>query len=73
MNRKRKGNLSLPSIIFACLIYLFLYLPIMMVIVYSFNANETNIVFSGFSSGGLNSRVNDAEAKQLVQWILTLQ
>ena len=49
MNRKRKGNLSLPSIIFACLIYLFLYLPIMMVIVYSFNANETNIVFSGFS------------------------
>lgn len=47
--RKRKGNLSTASIIFACGVYLFLYLPIFMVIVYSFNANETNITFSGFS------------------------
>ncbi len=49
MKTKKNRNLSLPSIAYACLIYLFLYLPIIMVIVYSFNSNETNIVFSGFS------------------------
>lgn len=49
MKRRKKGNLSIPAILFACLVYLFLYLPIFMVVIYSFNANESNIVFSGFS------------------------
>jgi len=46
---KRKKNLSTTSILFACGVYLFLYLPIFMVIVYSFNGNATNITFKGFS------------------------
>jgi len=49
MKHKGKKALSPVSILYACLIYLFLYLPIFMVIVYSFNKNETNITFSGFS------------------------
>jgi spermidine/putrescine transport system permease protein len=49
MKRRKKKNLSTASLIFACCVYLFLYLPIFMVVVYSFNVNETNIVFKGFS------------------------
>jgi spermidine/putrescine transport system permease protein len=46
---RKKGGLSPAAILFACCVYLFLYLPIFMVVVYSFNTNETNIVFKGFT------------------------
>lgn len=53
--RKQKRALGPMSVLYACLVYLFLYLPIIMVIIYSFNANESNLVFEGFSFEGYRS------------------
>ena len=49
MKRKEKKQLSAISYFYAVLIYLFLYLPIFMVVGYSFNANDNNLVFKGFT------------------------
>jgi spermidine/putrescine transport system permease protein len=45
---KRKSN-SLFSKIYSFMIYLFLYVPILVLIVYSFNASKVNAVWTGFS------------------------
>ena len=37
------------SVLYACLIYTFLYLPIIVVIVFSFNTSKRNITFDGFT------------------------
>ena len=37
------------SVFYACLIYLFLYLPIFVVIAFSFNTSKMNITFEGFT------------------------
>lgn len=44
-----KKGLSAKSVMYACLIYIFLYLPIVIVIIYSFNTSEMNIKFEGFT------------------------
>lgn len=44
-----KKGLSVKSVIYACLIYIFLYLPIIVVIIYSFNTSEMNVKFEGFT------------------------
>lgn len=49
MKRKEQKNLGPLSYLYAGLIYLFLYLPIFMVVGYSFNANDNNLVFQGFT------------------------
>lgn len=50
MNRKRKNREFKPlSMAYACLIYLFLYLPIFVVIAFSFNSSKMNIVFEEFT------------------------
>lgn len=54
-NRKPRRALGPLSVLYACLVYLFLYLPIIMVIIYSFNAKESNLVFEGFSLQGYKS------------------
>ena len=46
-SKQRFGQVS--GIVFAALIYLFLYLPILVVIVFSFNASRMNIEFTGFT------------------------
>lgn len=45
MNPHRRHPLVLSS---ALLVYLFLYLPILVLILFSFNASRTNIIFEGF-------------------------
>lgn len=53
MKKKKTRQAQHPlSVLFACLVYLFLYLPILMIIMYSFNAKESNLVFEGFSLSG---------------------
>lgn len=47
------------SVLFACLVYLFLYLPIIMVIIYSFNSKSNNLVFEGFSLEGYRALLNN--------------
>lgn len=49
MKRKEKKPLGVGSWIIIALAYLFLYMPIFVVILYSFNTKNTNIAFSGFT------------------------
>jgi len=49
MKKRNKKILSLLSILYAGFIYLFLYLPILVVVVFSFNKSKINIVFTGFT------------------------
>ena len=49
MKRKQKKPLGPLSYMYLALVYLFLYLPIFMVIAYSFNTNDNNLVFEGFT------------------------
>ena len=44
----KKGN-SVPSRIFTALVFVFLYAPILLLIVFSFNKGNSNIVWTGFS------------------------
>ena len=46
MKKRRKVREFKPgSVFYACLVYLFLYLPIFVVIAFSFNTSEMNITF----------------------------
>ena len=50
MKKQRKVREFKPgSILYACLIYLFLYLTIFVVIAFSFNTSKMNITFEGFT------------------------
>ena len=50
MKKRRKVREFKPgSVFYACLIYLFLYLPIFVVIAFSFNTSKMNITFEGFT------------------------
>lgn len=52
IKRKEKGKEAFRpmSMLYACLVYLFLYLPIIIVIVFSFNTSKLNIKFEGFTA-----------------------
>ncbi|HCJ09188.1 MAG: ABC transporter permease [Lachnospiraceae bacterium] len=47
--RKREG-MKLWQIVMLCLVYLFLYLPIVVVMLFSFNKSELNVNFTGFTT-----------------------
>lgn len=49
MRRKEKKNLGVGSVIFMALVYLFLYMPVFVIILFSFNKNNSNIAFDGFT------------------------
>lgn len=49
MKKHQRRTLSPQAVIYACLIYLFLYLPIFVVVAFSFNSSKMNIVFEGFT------------------------
>lgn len=51
MNGKKKRHLGLVSGLYDSLVYLFLYLPIGVVVLYSFNTSKRNIIFEGFTFG----------------------
>lgn len=48
MKKRQKRN-KILSYVFLTLVYIYLYIPILVTIVYSFNANDSNITFGGFS------------------------
>lgn len=58
--RKKQHTIGPLSTLYACLVYLFLYLPIIMVIIYSFNTKDNNIVFEGFSLEGYRSLLHNS-------------
>lgn len=47
--KKRKTGFHPAAITYACLVYLFMYIPIIVVIVFSFNTSKMNIIFEGFT------------------------
>ncbi len=47
--QRRKLAIKTSSLVYTCLIYLFLYLPIIVIVVFSFNTSKRNIVFEGFT------------------------
>ncbi len=47
--QRRKLAIKASSLVYTCLIYLFLYLPIIVIVVFSFNTSKRNIVFEGFT------------------------
>lgn len=49
MKSEKKHSLGFGSIVFMVLVYLFLYMPILVVILYSFNKNPDNLTFQGFT------------------------
>ncbi len=49
MERENRKKLGRPSVIYMTLVYLFLYMPILVVIMYSFNKNPDNLTFQGFT------------------------
>ena len=54
MKKRRKVREFKPgSVFYACLVYLFLYLPIFVVIAFSFNTSEMNITFQGLLLNGM--------------------
>lgn len=49
LRKKEKKNVGIFSYLFLALMYLFLYMPIFVVILYSFNVRDNNIAFQGFT------------------------
>lgn len=49
MNKRKNREFKPLSMLYACLVYIFLYLPIIVVVAFSFNTSERNIVFGGFT------------------------
>lgn len=50
MNKNRKGKKIEPlSVLYACSVYLFLYIPIFVVFFFSLNTSKNNITFEGFT------------------------
>lgn len=71
MKQKEKRPLGPSSYLYMALIYLFLYLPIFMVIGYSFNTNDSNLVFEGFTTKWYLSMFQDSSLMSSL--ILTLE
>lgn len=49
MNHKTKKTTGSLSYLYVILVYTFLYLPMLMVVLYSFNTNDNNLTYQGFT------------------------
>ena len=76
-NNKKKGfTLRATSVIYACLVYLFLYLPMIVIVVFSFNSGKSSAKFEGFSLEGYkmmfeNEQLLEAFANTLIVALLS--
>ena len=48
-NKKKVREFSPVAVLYPCLVYIFLYVPILVVIAFSFNTSKMNIKFEGFT------------------------
>lgn len=58
---KKKRFLSGLSWVYAVIIYMFLYIPVLVMIVYSFNNSRNNIVWNGFTLANYTKLFQDTE------------
>lgn len=63
-DKKKKNGIRPLAVTYACLIYLFLYLPIFVVIAFSFNTSKMNIVFEGFTFEWYSKMFDNTELMQ---------
>lgn len=56
-----KNNKSLLSKIYATLVYIFLYLPIFVLVVFSFNKSKLNATFTGFTLDWYKNLINNTQ------------
>ncbi|HDI3055624.1 TPA: extracellular solute-binding protein [Clostridium botulinum] len=56
-----KNNRSLLSKIYATLVYVFLYLPIFVLVVFSFNKSKLNATFTGFTLDWYKNLINNVQ------------
>jgi len=49
MKRRKTKKVGAMSFIYMALVYLFLYMPVFVIILFSFNKNNSNIAFEGFT------------------------
>ena len=61
---KKKIEFKPLSMLYACLIYAFLYIPIIVVIIYSFNTSKRNITFEGFTLDWYVKMINNEQLMQ---------
>lgn len=61
MKRKVRTQPGPLAVFYACLLYLFLYLPVVIVILFSFNTSERNIVFEGFTLSWYRTMFSNSE------------
>ena len=61
---KKKIEFKPLSMLYACLIYAFLYIPIIVVIIYSFNTSKRNITFEGFTLDWYAKMINNEQLMQ---------
>lgn len=57
----KKHEFKPLSVLYACLVYSFLYIPIIVVIVFSFNASKRNITFDGFTFDWYAKMINNEQ------------
>jgi spermidine/putrescine transport system permease protein len=59
--RKKQNKISLKpgAIVYTCLIYIFLYLPIAVLIIYSFNDSPRGLIWSGFTTKWYHEALQD--------------
>ena len=57
----KKHEFKPLSVLYACLVYSFLYIPIIVVIVFSFNTSKRNITFDGFTFDWYAKMVNNEQ------------
>ncbi len=57
----KKHEFKPLSVLYACLVYSFLYIPIIVVIVFSFNTSKRNITFDGFTFDWYAKMINNEQ------------
>lgn len=72
MKQKGKKQPGVFPCLYAGLIYLFLYLPIFMVVGYSFNTNDNNLVFKGFTLRWYGAMFHDRSLMRSLRLTLEL-
>lgn len=64
MKQRKKHEFKPLSVLYACLVYTFLYLPILIVVVFSFNTSRLNIRFEGFTLDWYAKMFDNAQLMQ---------
>ena len=69
---RKKRNISLPAFIYSALIFIFLYAPIVVLIIYSFNSSKSRGTWGGFSLKWYKELFNNSTIMSALTTTLTI-